>query len=326
MTLYSDVTDLREKELLAWAWKHLPEPNSNLVPLNGDASFRRYFRLGNVIAVDSPPDSQKNEEFIRINSKLSQMGIRVPKVISADLNQGFMLLEDLGSTHLLDAESVSNRTFWYEKAVSTALALGTVSDPMLPGFDRDFMMMELEIFTEWMLDKKLGLVLSESEQHMLEQSFDFLITRIEGMPQTAMHRDFHSRNLMIAADELAVIDYQDMVTGPYAYDLASLLYDCYVVLPESLKEHLITQAFKSPQIQILGIADRESFDSDIKLCAVQRHLKVLGIFERLYIRDGRDGYLKDLPRVLNYLLQNCPCYEELRELASFIKTRILERL
>lgn len=217
----------------------------------------------------------------------------------------------------------------------------------LPPFDDAFIKMELGIFTEWCLDKALHLSLSPAEEQMLEESFAFLSASCQRQKQVAMHRDFHSRNLMVlpaswpqaSADaeaeaevsepeaaelRLAMLDYQDMVKGPLGYDVASLLYDCYTVLsPEHLKA-LLAECAQNYRLNGLLSAEcsDESFAYEVKICAIQRHLKVLGIFNRLYLRDGKAGYLKDLPRVLNYLLENCRDIPELKGLHCFLDERL----
>lgn len=340
------MTDARLTQLTAWLRQQLPAAGA-VVPLNGDASFRRYFRGSlpegsTFIAVDSPPQTQKNREFLDINRRLSAVGIRVPVIKAYDLQQGFFLLEDLGNTSfaMLTQQAdvdATKRAFWYQQAVALLPAIARIDTAGLPPFDQAFIDMELGIFTEWCLDKAVHYTPTDSEQQRLQQSFAFLAEACLAQPQIAMHRDFHCRNLMAvparsaAASatapgqlELAVIDYQDMVTGPLAYDLASLLFDCYVVLPDTLRQELTQQAFMQyQQLSLPGFPqDVQAFYKAMRLTAMQRHIKVLGIFCRLYLRDGKSGYLKDLPRVMNYVLQGCAEFPELSELGKFMQEHV----
>lgn len=204
----------------------------------------------------------------------------------------------------------------------------------LPVFDNAFIKMELGIFTEWLLDKTLGLKLSDDEQQMLKRTFDFLSEQCQKQPQVAMHRDFHSRNIMVATagggepsilSRFAVIDYQDMVKGPLGYDAASLIFDCYTEVEPWLSEKMMDYAYSS--FSLSGILDkdstsREDFERMIVICAIQRHIKCLGIFNRLKLRDGKDGYLQYLPRVLNYLLTNCALFDELAPFKAFLENKV----
>ena len=291
--------DLRKNELKSWLIS-INEPDHELIPLNGDASLRRYFIYGNKIAVDSPPASQKNREFIAINKKLHDAGIYVPQIFVYDLNKGFFLLENLGSTLFADVAKEKEESFWYEKAVEVLTKLAQVTTEDLPAFDRDFILFELSLFPEWMLNKTFNFVLDKQDAKALQDSFSRLADLCLKQPQIAMHRDFHSRNIMIVQDKLAVIDYQDMVKGPLTYDLASLLFDCYKVLPETLGDKITTKTFTSyKNLNLTGDLSLDEFKRDLIAVSLQRHLKVLGIFCRLNIRDHKNGYLKDLPRVLN---------------------------
>lgn len=378
--------------------QHYGLEHLQLSSLNGDASFRRYFRadiapdllqklceqakvslnlkanLQSIIIVDSPPQTQKNKEFVAINALLDEAKINVSTIIAQDLEQGFFILEDLGVTSFYDQAVLKDNVMFYynalielakitslpfneeqrlslEDAYQCALKAGNGDEELvpvynlsqqsldtlnnLPLFDEPFIKMELNIFTEWLLDKALHLELSDAEKAMLEQTWDFLTHSCLNQRQTAMHRDYHSRNIMVCKQEhnpqsvLAVIDYQDMVKGPMCYDLASLLYDCYANLPDARRERLISFAYamfvvcKMVDDQSIGLA---KFAENIKLCALQRHIKVLGLFNRLNLRDGKKGYLKDLPLVLNYVLDNCSNFSEMRPFKDFILNRVKDPL
>lgn len=314
--------DLRKNELKSWLIS-INEPNHELIPLNGDASLRRYFIYGNKIAVDSPPASQKNREFIAINKKLHDAGIYVPQIFVYDLNKGFFLLENLGSTLFADVAKEKEESFWYEKAVEVLTKFAQVTTEDLPAFDRDFILFELSLFPEWMLNKTFNFVLDKQEAKALQDSFSRLADLCLKQPQIAMHRDFHSRNIMIVQDKLAVIDYQDMVKGPLTYDLASLLFDCYKVLPETLVDKITTKTFTSyKNLNLTGDLSLDEFKRDLIAVSLQRHLKVLGIFCRLNIRDHKNGYLKDLPRVLNYAIKESAALTNFESLHEFLKKLI----
>ncbi|WP_281758120.1 aminoglycoside phosphotransferase family protein [Succinatimonas hippei] len=314
--------DLRKNELKSWLIS-INEPDHELIPLNGDASLRRYFIYGNKIAVDSPPASQKNREFIAINKKLHDAGIYVPQIFVYDLNKGFFLLENLGSTLFADVAKEKEESFWYEKAAEVLTKLAQVTTEDLPAFDRDFILFELSLFPEWMLNKTFNFVLDKQDAKALQDSFSRLADLCLKQPQIAMHRDFHSRNIMIVQDKLAVIDYQDMVKGPLTYDLASLLFDCYKVLPETLGDKITTKTFTSyKNLNLTGDLSLDEFKRDLIAVSLQRHLKVLGIFCRLNIRDHKNGYLKDLPRVLNYAIKESAALTNFESLHEFLKKLI----
>ncbi|MCR5084638.1 MAG: phosphotransferase [Succinivibrionaceae bacterium] len=295
-----------------------------LSPLGGDASLRRYFRAAGRIAVDSPPQSQKNREFVDIDEALAAAGVRVPRIIDCDLGQGFLLLEDLGD-ELFSAHAVGERAApLYRKAVGVLGRVAACRPAALPCFDRDFILMELGIFREWMLEKTLGVVLGGRDAQALGDDFSRLADAIAALPVAAMHRDFHSRNLMLVGGEVAVIDFQDMVRGPVTYDLASLVYDCYVELPAPLEQELLGlgREILSPFHDLGEAAFREA----VNLVSLQRHVKVLGIFRRLLLRDGKGGYQKDLPRVLGYALRECARVPGLSILPTLLSTKVREYL
>ena len=319
---YLSVTDQRKDELKSWLIS-INEPTSKLISLNGDASLRRYFIYGNKIAVDSPPSSQKNREFIAINKKLHDVGIHVPHIFACDLNKGFFLLENLGSTLFADVAKEKDEAFWYDKAVDVLTKIAAVATADLPLFDRDFILFELSLFPEWMLNKAFKLTLDKTDKAMLQDSFLKLANLCLKQPQIAMHRDFHSRNIMIVHNELAVIDYQDMVKGPITYDLASLLFDCYKVLPDTLIDTMTVKAFSSyKQLNLIEDLSFAEFKHNLLAVSLQRHLKVLGIFCRLNIRDHKNGYLKDLPRVLHYAIKESAALTGFESLHEFLKKLI----
>ena len=304
------MTDTRLEGLKAFVSRDLGHSCRRFEALGGDASLRRYFRTDGFIAVDSPPSSQKNAEFLRIAQALSLKGVRVPKILSSDLENGYLLEEDLGNLMFSDVINGEQRSQWYQRALKLLPDIASVETP-LPAFDKDFIAFEFSIFTEWLLDKSLHLVLNKAEKQMLNHTLSVLSQACLSQPQVAMHRDFHSRNLMVCGDELVVIDFQDMVKGPLTYDAASLIFDCYIRLPDDLVVFLIQKAYENLQSLCKEYSQSE-FKRLLLLVSLQRHLKVLGIFNRLNLRDGKPSYLKDLPRVLAYALDEsmaCGLYD-----------------
>lgn len=325
------MTDKRLEGLRAFVRSSDPTVDAELVPLSGDASFRRYFRCGPYIAVDSPPDTQKNREFVAIDRALEKAEVRVPKIIACDLENGYLLEEDLGNLSFADATSGINaqhRLRPYQQALETWSSFFKIQPDglLLPKFDARFIRMEFGIFTEWLLDKTLHLALLPGERAMLEYTLDALIKNSLKQPQVAVHRDFHSRNLMMVGNEIAVLDFQDMVKGPVTYDAASLLFDCYVRLDEfelrflETQFHLLISTFCLYKGWKFATSFK-AFDKQLRTTSLQRHLKVLGIFMRLKLRDGKDGYLKDLPRVMNYCLEESEICG-FRDLHDFLLHRV----
>ncbi len=296
------VTDQRLKALTNFYGSTFCESGAVLSALGGDASFRRYFRGASAVAVDSPNATQKNGEFVSIDLALQRIGVRVPKIYAVDFRQGFLLEEDLGNQTFAEVSVASNRQKFYKRALELLPKIA-LTEVFLPVFDADFIAVEFEIFTKWLLHDALHLSLDDDELNMLERTRSDLTRICLAQPQIAVHRDFHSRNLMYKDGELVLIDFQDMVRGPLQYDAASLIFDCYVNLGEKLQKELIdySYALYAKHKMLRGLsADDYSFA--LNAVSLQRHLKVLGIFNRLNLRDGKSSYLKDLPLVLRYAL------------------------
>lgn len=301
----------RDSLLLHWARRISGDANLQLTLISGDASFRRYFRGAGLVWVDANPKTEKNHEFVRNASALNAMGLLAPVVKGVDYEQGLLAVTDLGDTQLIDCLNGQNVLAWYDKAIALLPRLGAI-DLALEPFDEAFMARENAIFPEWLLGHHLRLALSEAEQQLLTDTFALLTESNLAQPQGVMHRDFHSRNLMVCggdmpdSSELAIIDFQDMVIGPLSYDLVSLLKDCYVRWPDAVIEQGMRFGFDTlQQASLLGGLDYASFRRYADLTGMQRHLKAAGIFTRLYHRDGKSGYLKDIPRTLGYVVDVC---------------------
>ncbi|CAJ1797945.1 N-acetylmuramate/N-acetylglucosamine kinase [Aeromonas dhakensis] len=301
----------RDSLLLHWARRISGDASLQLTLISGDASFRRYHRGGGLIWVDANPKTEKNHEFVRNASALHAGGLLAPEVRAVDYEQGLLAVTDLGDTQLISCLNADNVQAWYGKAIALLPRLGAVELDLEP-FDSAFMARENSIFPEWLLGHHLQLTLSDEEQQLLDETFACLTENNLTQPQGVMHRDFHSRNLMVCGgetpdeSELAVIDFQDMVIGPLSYDLVSLLKDCYVRWPDAVIEQGMRLGFDIlQQANLLGGLDYAAFRRAADLTGMQRHLKAAGIFTRLYHRDGKSGYLKDIPRTLGYVVDVC---------------------
>ncbi|MBQ4673737.1 aminoglycoside phosphotransferase family protein [Aeromonas dhakensis] len=301
----------RDSLLLHWARRISGDASLQLTLISGDASFRRYHRGGGLIWVDANPKTEKNHEFVRNASALHAGGLLAPEVRAVDYELGLLAVTDLGDTQLISCLNADNVQAWYGKAIALLPRLGAVELDLEP-FDSAFMARENSIFPEWLLGHHLQLTLSDEEQQLLAETFACLTENNLAQPQGVMHRDFHSRNLMVCGgetpdeSELAVIDFQDMVIGPLSYDLVSLLKDCYVRWPDAVIEQGMRLGFDTlQQANLLGGLDYAAFRRAADLTGMQRHLKAAGIFTRLYHRDGKSGYLKDIPRTLGYVVDVC---------------------
>lgn len=302
----------------------------SLVPITNDASFRRYFRVAldgvSHIIMDAPPDKENCHPFIDIAQRLQASGLNAPKIVASKLEQGFLLLTDLGSQLYLpalnEAQQVDNL---YGDALDALVLMQTnTSSQGLPLYDHQLLHKEMDLFTNWLLDKHLNLSLSPADQASLEKCFELLSTSALSQPQVFVHRDYHSRNLMIVPQHNpGILDFQDAVKGPVTYDLVSLLRDCYIAWPlKRVKEWARRYYTQAQQASILKGIDEAQFFHWFDWMGIQRHLKASGIFARLYHRDGKSGYLKDIPRTLNYIVEvsaNYPELAALHELVSSLK-------
>ncbi|WP_337843117.1 phosphotransferase [Rheinheimera sp.] len=301
--------------------------------ISGDASFRRYFRVctseQTYVLMDAPVPQEDCGRFVATAQSLAAVGLSVPQVIAMDLQQGLLLLSDLGDQLLQPLLTVATAPDWYRKALALLPQIRSISSTSagpLPVFDDAFVERELMICPEWFLARHLQLELTQQDWQIWRQAFSALITSAGQQPKAGMHRDFHSRNLMPQPDgSLAVIDFQDIVLGPVTYDLVSLLKDCYLKWPQSLVQQLALEGYlQLQQQQLLGPeVTEEQFLRWFDWMGLQRHIKVLGIFSRLYHRDQKSGYLADLPRVLGYVLESCQNYPEFQPLAHWLEQRVV---
>lgn len=321
----------RIEALKAWVQSELGLPDPDLRPASSDASFRRYFRLfgadRSYIVMDAPPQQEDVRPYIKVADLFAASGLHVPIVYRRDVAQGFLLLSDLGTQDYLGALNEASADGLYGDAIAALLSLqaGCSVHADLPPYDEALLQREMMLFRDWLVVRHLGLSLSTDEEKMLEASFTLLVRNALEQPQVCVHRDYHSRNLMVKAQQNpGVLDFQDAVIGPVTYDLVSLLRDCYIRWPQARVEHW-ANAFREQAISrgIMDDVDRTTFTRWFDLMGVQRHLKASGIFARLNHRDHKPGYLADIPRTLGYILQVAPRYDELKPLDIFIRTRVI---
>ena len=301
------------------------------VPVSTDASFRRYFRVqgrDSYIAMDAPPATENSQLFITISGYLCNMGINAPCVIEADLAQGFLLISDLGSRQYLDeiANDVSVADDLYSDAMDTLFRLQTAGDEYresLPVYDEALLRFELSIFREWLFERHLGLTFSTEDDANWQSCCDALVGCALKQPRVFVHRDYHSRNLMVTDNNSpGVLDFQDALNGPYTYDIVSLLKDCYVKWPAEFVDRLANR-FREGCGQAVSA---EQFRKDFDYNGMQRHLKAAGIFARLLYRDGKNGYLVNIPRTLDYVVEASSRYDELKFMNVLLDERVMPAL
>lgn len=324
----------RERLLQIWLANSVGLKDFSLELASGDASFRRYYRLTRAdgttnIVMDAPPENEDCRPFVAVAKHLGELGLNVPVVYASDLEQGLLLLSDLGSEHYLDSLGQGGRDRLYADALSALMVMQACGEnDGLPPYSSDLLAREMELFRDWLLGRHLQLYLEADEQQMLDGIFERLIANALEQPQVFVHRDYHSRNLLVTpAPNPGILDFQDAVLGPVTYDLVSLLKDCYISWPrEQVKEWVLGYYELALQSGVLRKEHEDSFLRWFDLMGVQRHLKASGIFARLNIRDGKPGYLKDIPRTLNYIVEIAPEYPELEPLVDFIAGRVLPAL
>ena len=321
--------DLRKLQLHQWLSDVFQTKDFALSSLNGDAGFRRYFRMvieeQSYIIVDSPNDKCNNESFVDVQKRLAQSKVRVPEILHYQQAQGFFCLSDLGDTCLGDLLTKESVKQWYKKAMAIIPSIATSDFKGLPLYDAAFIQMELDIFSDWLLGTHWGVTLSKVEQEQLQLCFDQLIESALAQPYCFMHRDFHSRNIMLEDNQLTVIDFQDAVQGPITYDLVSLLRDCYQKWPDSLVRELLKEFVEQYKTAMPDYDHSlDTWQRWFDLMGLQRHIKACGIFARLHHRDGKSGYLKDIPLTLSYIVDISARYPELTFLHEFSQSLMVQ--
>ncbi|HEY0664953.1 MAG TPA: phosphotransferase [Gallionella sp.] len=316
----------RQQQLTDWLHSLFPEKNFSLVPASADASFRRYFRAtfadgSTRIVMDAPPQHEDCRPFLHIGKLFEDAGAHVPHVYAQDLKLGFLLLSDLGHTTYLQAINDGNAAQLYGAATDALIKIQLASrKDELPPYDEALLRRELNLFPEWYVGKHLGVALTEKQSVDLERAFQCILANNLAQPCVYVHRDYHSRNLMLSEPNPGVLDFQDAVYGPITYDLASLFKDAYIRWDEErVMDWLIRYWEKARKAGLPVHGDFGEFYRDYEMMGVQRHIKVLGIFARLYHRDGKDGYLKDMPLVMDYLRRACARYIDLKPLLNLLE-------
>ncbi|MDH2915670.1 MAG: phosphotransferase [Gallionella sp.] len=336
----------RQKQLTEWLSSLYPDQTFTIAPASADASFRRYFRAtfadgSTKVVMDAPPQHEDCKPFLHIGKLFEDAGTHVPHVYAQDLAQGFLLLSDLGNTTYLQVLDAENARRLYGEALDALIKIQLSSrKDELPAYDEALLRRELNLFPEWYIAKHLGATLSDKQQAKLEEVFTRILKNNLAQPCVYVHRDFHSRNLMYIDFPLSnslpqagertnekgnflispgILDFQDAVYGPITYDLASLFKDAYIKWEEAeIIDWLIRYWEKARKAGLPVREDFADFYRDYEMMGVQRHIKVLGIFARLYHRDGKDGYLKDMPLVMEYLHKACERYIDLKPLLNIL--------
>lgn len=315
----------RLQALQDWAARQLGGESLDIAPASADASFRRYFRVTakgrDYIVMDAPPAHEDCRPFIAVARLFADAGVNVPEVLAQDLDRGFLLLTDLGNTTYLSAldDAASNQDVARELYLASNDALIRIQQAsrpgVLPDYDRALLTRELMLLPDWYVAKHLGVVMKDEQKAILETVFGRILANNLAQPQVYVHRDWHSRNLMVSEPNPGILDFQDAVYGPITYDLASIYRDAYIQWDEEQQLDWVIRYWEKARAAHLPVReDFGEFWRDFEWMGAQRQIKVLGIFARLYHRDGKDGYLKDMPRVMHYLRKTCERYDELKPL------------
>lgn len=321
-------SDPRLTQLHEWIKENLGNIEYSLTSVSGDASFRRYFRLVSkdhqYIAVDSPPEKESNDAFINVTHLLEAEGLPVPHIHYSSLDFGFFLLSDLGDELLLNILNENNVADLYNKALNALYIIQQTPATSLPLYNEQLLLQEMQLFREWFLNKQLSLQLTDEENQLFSNTYKDLADSAMNQPQVFVHRDFHSRNLMqIESTYPGIIDHQDAVLGPITYDLVSLLRDCYINWPnEKVIEFALSFYKNSIASRTIENIDEKTFIKWFDLMGIQRHLKAIGIFSRLSIRDKKPNYIEDIPRTLNYIKSVAKNYPETNMLSEFIDNKV----
>ncbi|HQR04291.1 MAG: phosphotransferase [Proteobacteria bacterium] len=318
----------RQNQIRQWLSSLWPGFAFSLAPASADASFRRYFRARrddghSFVIMDAPPGHEDVRPWLHVQALFHAASVHVPEVLARDIERGYLLLSDLGSTTYLAAltpDNVERIPAYYQDALDALIRIQSASRPdQLPGYDRALLQRELDLFPDWYIARHLGITLDGTQQQQLSEAFGRILAVNLAEPRVFVHRDYHSRNLMLTDANPGIIDFQDAVFGPVSYDLVSLLKDAYVDWDEAIALDWLARYWeKAKKAGVPVRTDFAEFHRDYEWMGVQRHLKVLGIFARLCHRDGKDGYLKDMPLVAKYLRKAVERYDELTPLRRIL--------
>jgi len=329
------MTDMRLQQAASWLNNTLRLPVAHIRPLAGDASFRRYFRVTIesdnqcYVLMDAPPAQENCQPYVAIDRQFIKAGIHAPAIIEQDLTQGFLLLEDFGDGLLLSVLNEGNADKLYRQALQTLVRLQqikTIEHYSLPVFDTAMQLREMMLFQDWFITQKLGYALQAHEQALLKNTFEKIASKIITCQYTCVHRDYHSRNLMLlAAGDLGVLDFQDAVSGPITYDAISLLKDCYIAWP---RDKVVGWLGYYHQLLLsAGMVGEQTFSdfmAEFDWVGIQRHMKVIGIFSRLDLRDHKPGYLKDIPLAMQYLIDALSYFDEMSDFREWLMHILLK--
>lgn len=328
----------RNSQMTTWVAQQLGHDQFEIQGLAGDASFRGYARVDvqgrKLIVMDAPPSHEDCRPFVGVAGLLAAHDVNVPEILAQDFEQGFLLLEDFGNTLLSQVLDTDNVDAWYGLAMNQIIHMQKAPTSgeawSLPPYDQERLLTEMRLFDQWFIPKFLGLQLSDTEQHLIDSTYDMLAKQALMQPQVFVHRDYHCRNLMVTDREgkdinaLGVIDFQDALVGAITYDLVSLLRDAYVQWPTERVHAWVHTFWQRAQIQgLIPSVPQAQFMQWFDWMGAQRHLKILGIFVRLSQRDGKHGYLPNLPLVLYYLIHEIKAYPELAAFAAWLQDRIV---
>lgn len=288
---------------------------------SADASFRKYYRLqrakSTFLLMDSSLEKDSLAPFLDVTERLLKVGVNAPKILEQNLKEGFLIIEDFGNTHYLNVLDANNFKELYSKAIDVIITMQNADAKGLPLYDKVFLHFEMDLMMEWYIEKNLKVTLNKAQKNLIEKALNAISDVVLSQPQDVfVHRDYHSRNIMLTRDDkIGVIDYQDAMSGAVTYDLVSLLKDCYIAYE---REEIEKLALEFRDKKSLDASDEE-FLKWFDFMGMQRHIKVLGIFSRLFLRDGKDGYLKDIPLTLKYTIDAASRYEETKELGKLLK-------
>ena len=323
--------DDRLRRLRLWVSSCLEQPVRRISPASEDASFRRYFRVETAaetfIVMDAPPDKEDCRPFLDVTERLLAVGVNAPRVHRRNLDEGFLLLSDLGSTTYLANLDAASAEALYADAFSALLRIQRADATGLPPYDHALLWREMMLFKDWFVERRLGITLHARQEAALLAAFEMLAAAALAQPLCFVHRDYHSRNLMVVPDgNPGVLDYQDAVHGPITYDLLSLLRDAYVAWPRERVETWVRDYSRRAQLcELWPRVGSETVLRWFDLMGAQRYLKIIGIFSRLWLRDGKARYLDDIPRVIGYLMDSIGRYPEMHPLYTLLQDLNINR-
>ncbi len=325
------IADPRADQARAWAFGVLQLQQASFAPASADASFRRYFRIRSGaqswIVMDAPPQHEDCRPFVHVAALLHQAGVHVPAVLAQDLERGYLLLSDLGTQTLLEVLDEGRADRLFGEAIEALIAWQRASRPgVLPDYDEALLQREMQLFPDWYLDRHLGLAADAAGREGLQEVFRQLTAAALAQPKVYVHRDYMPRNLMLSQPSPGVLDFQDAVYGPLAYDPISLFKDAFLSWPASRVEWGLRLYHGRAEVAGLPVPPWPQFRRDCDWIGLQRHLKVMGVFARLTLRDGKPKYLADTPRFVRYVMDVAPAYPELASLVALFEQHVVPRV